>query len=86
MKKPKSRFGIGRAGLECRFYLVRGFYNSTPRQDEQGKPTPFEVLRIGSDNLDDLMNHLKRFESNFDVHQIKLIGMMRVVSGTPYWG
>ena len=48
--------------------------------------TPFEKLRIGADNLSDLMRHLEKWESDFDVRQIKLIGMMRLVSGTPYWG
>jgi hypothetical protein len=84
--KPKSKFGIGRAGIEARFYLIKGYYESTERTDKDGKPVPMEVLRIGADNLNDLMDHLKRFESRFDVYQIKLIGMMKLVSGTPYYG
>jgi hypothetical protein len=34
-----------------------------------------DVVRVGADNLNDLMEHLKRFESGFDVYQIKLVGM-----------
>lgn len=86
MKTAKSKFQPGRAGIEARFYIVRGYYESTQRTDEHGKPVPMDVLRIGADNINVLMENLKRFESGFDVHQIKLIGMMRLVSGTPYWG
>lgn len=86
MNKPKGKFGIGRAGIEAQFWIVKGFYNTTKQTDEDGKPAPMDVLRIGADNISDLMERLKRFESGFDVYQIKLIGMMRLVSGTPYWG
>ena len=86
MKKPKSKFGIGRAGIEARLYIVKGYLEGTQRTDEQGKPTPQDVLRIGADNINDLMEHLKRFESRFDVYSIRLVGMTRTVSGTPYRG
>jgi hypothetical protein len=86
MASSKNKFQPGRAGIECRFYLVKGYYESTPRKDKDDKPVPMDVLRIGSDNIDDLMQHLKKFESKFDVYSIRLIGMMRLVSGTPYYG
>lgn len=74
------------AGIEARFYIIRGYYESTQRTDEHGKPVPMDVLRIGADNINDLMLHLKRFESGLDVDSIRLAGMMRLISGTPYWG
>jgi hypothetical protein len=86
MKAAKRKFGIGRAGIESRYYLVKGFYESTERTGQDGKPAPMDVLRVSADNINDLMEHLKRFESQFDVYSIRLIGMMRLVSGTPYWG
>ena len=86
MKNAKSKFGMGRAGIEARLYLIRGYLSTTNRTDENGKPTPMDVVRVGADNLNDLMEHLKRFESGFDVYLIRLIGMMRLVSGWPYWG
>jgi hypothetical protein len=86
MASSKNKFQTGRAGIEARYYLIRGYYESTPRTDENGKTVPMDVLRIGADNINDLMQHLKKFESKFDVHQIKLMGMMRLVSGSPYYG
>jgi len=36
------------------FFIVRGYYESTQRTDEHGKPVPMDVLRVGADNLNDL--------------------------------
>ncbi len=84
MTAAKRNFRIGRAGIESRFYLVRGFYESTERMGQDGKPVPMDTLRIAADNINDLVEHLRRFESKFDVHSIKLLGMMRLVSGSAY--
>lgn len=83
-KTAKSKFTPGRAGIEARLYIVRGWRNTTKQTDENGDPAPMDVLRIGADNINDLMEYLKKFESDFDVHQVKLIGMMLLCSGTPY--
>jgi hypothetical protein len=86
MKAKQGKFKPGRAGIEGRLYLIRGYHSTTGRTDEEGKPAPMDVLRVAADNLNDVVEHLKRFESQFDVYCIKLVGMMRLVSGTPYWG
>ena len=86
MKANKAKFRPGRAGCESRLYLVRGYHSTTQITDENGKPAPFDKLRIAADNLTDLMKHLEKWESDFDVHQIRLVGMVITVSGTPYGG
>jgi hypothetical protein len=86
MKKPKNKFGIGRAGIESRYYLIHGYLPTTQVTDEARKPAPFDVLRIAADNLDDVTLFLKKWESGFDVRSIKLIGMIVTISGTPYSG
>ena len=84
--KQQGKVRQGRAGVEGRLYLIRGYHSTTQRTDENGKPTPQDVLRIVADNLTDVMEHLKRWEGKFDVHSIILIGMVVLVSGSPYWG
>ena len=92
MKKPKTKtpkkkkFEVGRAGVESRLWKVFGYHSTTQVSDETGEPAPFDKLRIAADNLSDLMMHLERWERDFDVREIRLIGLVITVSGTPYWG
>jgi len=81
-----NKFRAGRAGVEGRLYLIRGYHSTTQRTDENGKPTPQDVLRVCANDLNDVVEHLKKWESRFDVHSIRLIGMMVTVSGSPYEG
>lgn len=84
--KTKPKFKTGRAGVESRYYQIRGYRSTSPRTDDSGKPNPLDVLRLAANDLNDVVQYLQRFEAGFDVHSIKLIGMMVTVSGTPYWG
>lgn len=63
-----------------------GYYSTTQVSDETGKPAPFDVLRICANNINDVMLYLKKWESDFDVRLVKLVGMAICVSGMPYWG
>ena len=84
--KSQSKFRIGKAGCESRYYQIRGYRSTTPHTDDTGKRNPPDVLRIAANDLNDVIEYLSRFEAGFDVHSIKLIGMLVTISGTPYWG
>lgn len=84
--KTAKKIQAGRAGVESRLYLVLGYHSTTQVSDETGEPAPFDKLRIAADNLSDLMKHLERWERDFDVREIRLVGLVITISGTPYWG
>lgn len=87
MKSSKSKISIGTAGVEARLFVVKGYRTDTPITDETtGKRNPMDRLRIGASDIDDVLAYIRRFEKGFDIHEVRLVGLVVVTSGSSYEG
>jgi hypothetical protein len=59
--------GPGRAGCEALMFVVRDYHPGTPVTDENLKLNPKDTLRICAEDIHEVMQHLKRWEPNFDI-------------------
>jgi hypothetical protein len=82
--KTKRKFRRGRAGCESTLFLVRGYHSTTEIKDKDGKPTPQDVLRICANDIDEVLEHIRKWETGFEIRSIRLIGLVVLVSATPY--
>jgi hypothetical protein len=82
--KSKSKFRPGRAGCEALMFVVRGYAPGNPVSDENGKRNPQDTLRICAESIHEITEHLKKWEPNFDIRSIRVIGMAVLLSGSPY--
>ena len=84
MKAKSEKFRQGRAGCESLMFLVKGYHPGTQITDESGKRNPQDILRICGSSIHEVMQYLKRWEPNFDIRSIRLIGLAVLLSGSPY--
>jgi hypothetical protein len=82
--KTKRKFTPGRAGCESTLFLVRGYHRTTEITDKDGKPTPQDVLRICANDIEEVLEHIRKWERGFAIRSIRLIGLVVLVSATPY--
>jgi len=82
--KTKPKFRPGRAGCESLMFVVRGYHPGTPVTDENLKLNPKDTLRICAEDIHEVMQHLKRWEPNFDIRSIRSTGLVVLLSGSPY--
>jgi hypothetical protein len=79
-----NKFRAGRSGCEARLYVIEGYLPGTTPTDESGKPAPMDVLRIAANDIFEVVEHLRKWEPHFSIKRIDLIGMIVLLSGTPY--
>jgi hypothetical protein len=82
-KKRMPKFSPGRAGCESLMFLVRGYRPGTPAAVDD-KPAPLDTLRICANGIHEIMAHLKRWEPDFDIRSVRVIGLVVLLSGSPY--
>jgi len=82
--KSQSKFRVGKAGCESLMFVVRGYHPGTPVANENLKPSPKDTLRICAEDIHEVMQHLKRWEPNFDIRSIRSTGLVVLLSGSPY--
>jgi hypothetical protein len=82
----KPKFNPGRAGCEARLYLVRGYHSTTPITDENGKRNPQDCLRICANGIYEVLEHVRKWETGFDIWSIRLLGLTVLLSGSMYDG
>lgn len=83
MKAKREKFRQGRAGCESLMFLVRGYHPATPVTVDD-KPAPMDTLRICGSDIHEVAAYLKRWEPEFSVRSIKLLGLVVLLSGSPY--
>ena len=92
-KKALEREGVfkpGRAGCESRLYEVRGFHPGSLnvaewiKLDEEERREKCDVLRIAANDVHEVLKYVQRWEEDFDVREIVLVGLMILLSGSPH--
>jgi hypothetical protein len=83
MKKP-AKFRPGRAGCEALMFIIRGYAPGTEVTDENGKLNPKDTLRVCGIDIYDVLAYMKRWEPNFAIWSIRSVGLVIMVSGSPY--
>lgn len=88
--KNAGEFRQGRAGCESRLYEIRGFHPGSfdsaewLNLDEEEREKKFDVLRIAANDVHEVLDHMKKWEADFDIKEITLVGMITMLSGSPY--
>jgi hypothetical protein len=88
--KKAGEFRQGRAGCESRLYEVRGFLEGSLnpaewlRMGEDERQEKYDVRRIAANDVHEVLDHMKRWEADFDIREITLVGLMTLLSGSPY--
>lgn len=83
MKIKKDKFRRGRAGCESLMYSVRGYQPGTPVTVDD-KLAPQDKLRICANDIHEVLEHLKKWEPRFDIRSIRVMGLVVLLSGSPY--
>jgi hypothetical protein len=82
--KKSGVFNRGRAGCEARLYEIKGYAFGTPCLNEEGEPAEMDVHRIAANDLKEVMFHMSRRETDFDIRSITLVGLIVMLSGSSY--
>ena len=82
--KKTDKFRPGKAGCESLLFIVRGYHPGTDPTTTDGDPAPMDTLRICAVDVFEVAQHLKKWEPNFSVRSIRLIGLTVLLSGSPY--
>lgn len=83
-KAKSEKFRQGRAGCESLLFLVRGYRPGTPVIVDDDKPAPMDTVRICANDIHEVAAHLKKWEPEFSVRSIKMLGLVVLLSGSPY--
>ena len=81
LKKVKREgiFNRGRAGCESRLFEFRGLFgDGVPPEGEE-----LEVRRVAANDLHEALAYMKRWEENFDIRGVQLVGIIVMLSGSP---
>lgn len=81
--KAKEKFRPGKAGCESLIFLVRGYHPGTPTTVDD-KPGPMDMLRICGSDIHEVVAHLKKWEPRFAIRSIRMLGLVVLLSGSPY--
>lgn len=77
--KRTGEFHRGRAGCEARLYEFRGLWRGGVVEGEE----ELVVRRVAASDLQEALAYMKRWEEDFDVRSVQLVGIIVLLSGAP---
>ena len=77
--KRAGHFERGRAGCETLLWKFKG---RKPLMAEEDEEAP--VRLVAANTLDEALAHMRRWEDGFEIQSVKSLGIIVLLSGSPY--